>query len=101
MARRMDAHRSDLLKMDQLTSRLGARLLLVGRSAGIQVHPDAGARAAMATKLGVPDLSYPDTRLAEFARTHGIRAIMPASAMRQFAEANRAFLHGFRNSAFR
>ena len=88
-----------VLKIDELTSLMGARLLLVGLSAGIQVHPDAGVRAAMEKKLGVRDLFYPDKRLAEFARKHGIRAILPASEMQRFAERDRVFLHGFKNSA--
>jgi len=86
-----------ILKMDELTSRIGGKLMLVGLTMGIQVHPDPGFRAALEKKLGVGDLFYPDTRLAEFARKHGIRALMPAAEMQRFAETHRAFLHGFKN----
>jgi len=85
-----------ILKMDELTSRIGGKLILVGLTMGIQVHPDPGFRAVLEKKLGVGDLFYPDTRLAEFARKHGIRALMPAAEMQRFAETHRAFLHGFK-----
>jgi len=87
-----------ILKMDELTSRIGGKLMLVGLTMGIQVHPDPKFRAALEKKLGVGDLFYPDTRLAEFARKHGIRALMPAAEMQRFAETHRAFLHGFKNA---
>ena len=73
--------------------------MLVGLSAGVQVHPEPGVRAAVEKNLGVGDLFYPDMRLAEFARKHGIRALMPAAEMQRFAETNRVFLHGFKNAA--
>ena len=73
--------------------------MLVGLSAGVQVHPEPGVRAAIEKNLGAGDLFYPDRRLAEFARKHGIRALMPASEMQHFAETNRVFLHGFKNAA--
>src|SRR5882724_1876735 len=78
-----------IVKMDELTSRIGGKLMLVGLTTGVQVHPDPGFRAAFEKKLGVGDLFYPDTRLAAFARRHGIRALMPAAEMQRFAEAHR------------
>jgi hypothetical protein len=87
-----------ILKMDELTSRIGGKLMLVGLTMGIQVHPDPGFRATLEKKLGVGDLFYPNTRLAEFARKHGIRALMPAAEMQRFAETHKAFLHGFKNA---
>jgi hypothetical protein len=87
-----------ILKMDELTSRVGGKLILVGLSMGIQVHPDPAFRGALEKKLGVGDLFYPDTRLAELARKHAIRALMPAAEMQRFAETQKAFLHGFKNA---
>ena len=88
-----------ILKIDELASRMGAKVLLIGLSAGAQVHPEPGVRAAIEKNLGIGDLHYPDTRLAEFAGKHGIRALMLASEMQRFAETNRVFLHGFKNAA--
>lgn len=87
-----------ILKMDELTSRIGGKFMLVGLTMGIQVHPDPEFRAALEKKLGVGDLFYPDTRIAKFAREHGIRAVQLSAEMQRYAETHKVFLHGFENA---
>jgi hypothetical protein len=54
-------------------------------------------RAALARKLGVADLFYPDARLARFAAQRGIDALPLAPAMQPLAETRKAHFHGFAN----
>jgi hypothetical protein len=60
----------------------------------IQVHPEREVREALRAKLGVPDLLYPDSRIAEFAARRGIRALPLAPQMQRLAEEQGTFFHG-------
>lgn len=73
--------------------------LLVILSVGIQVHPDRATRDAFATKLGVPDLFYPERRLLELGQTEDIHVIALAPDLQRHAEAENIYLHGFANTA--
>ncbi len=73
----------------------GARFALVSVPYAIQVHPQRSVREALRSKLGVPDLFYPDARLADFARRQRILAVAIAPEMQQLAEASGAYFHGF------
>jgi hypothetical protein len=75
----------------------GAAFLLVTVPYAIQVHPSAEVRRALQETLGVSHLFYPDQRLAEFAKRHGIAAVTLAPDMQRFAEETGAYLHGFPN----
>jgi hypothetical protein len=61
----------------------------------IQVHPDAGARAAFQSRLGVGDLFYPERRFKALGERHGFQVFNLAPAFQLHAERNRVFLHGF------
>ncbi len=76
----------------------GANFHLVTMSNAIQVHPDAARRAAFAKALGVETLDYPDQRLAAFAAAEAIAATVLAPRLRDYAEANNTYLHGFANT---
>jgi len=88
----------ELIAMTQrLAERNGARFLFVTVPYAIQVHPDPEVRAALAKKLGVADLFYPDRRLAEFAARRGIDALPLAPAMQPLAKGRKVYFHGFAN----
>jgi hypothetical protein len=75
----------------------GAQFVVVTVPYAAQVHPDRELRAALAAKLGVEDLFYPDRRIGEFAARHGIRAIALAPQMQRLADQRGTFFHGFEN----
>lgn len=79
-------------------SRQGAAFLLVTVPYAVQVHPDRRVREAMQAKLGVPDLFYPDRRIAAFAAKQGIAVLTLAPEMLELAEAKGVALHGFANA---
>jgi hypothetical protein len=78
-----------------LAAKQGAGFLLVTVPYAIQVHPSAEARSSFERTLGVPDLFYPDRRLAQFAARHGIAAVPLAPAMQHLADETGVFFHGF------
>lgn len=87
-----------LQKTAELATASGARFLLTTVPYAIQVHPDPAIRAEVERKLGVPDLLFPDRRIADFARHHGIAAVPLAPALQPLAEARQAYFHGFPDS---
>jgi len=87
-----------LLAMNEEVRALGARLLVVTLSNGDQVHPDPTVRKEFSDRLGVENLDYPDTRIASFCDEHGIAVLTLAPTLRQYADANDVYLHGFENA---
>jgi len=87
-----------LAKTNELARRNGAGFMLVTVPYAVQVHPDALVREELQGKLGVTDLFYPDTRLAEFSRRNGIDAVPLAPEMQRLAEARKAYFYGFQES---
>jgi hypothetical protein len=84
-----------LLAMRDDVSAHGAKLLVVTLSNGIQVYPNAEVRAGFQKRLGVPDLFYPDRRVADFCSREGIDAIVLVLEMQAYADKNQTMLHGF------
>ena len=76
----------------------GAQFAVVTVPYAAQVHPDRRLRDALAAKLGVADLFYPDRRIAEHAARNGIRAIVLAPEMQRLADERGTFFHGFDNA---
>ena len=73
----------------------GARLLVVTGSNGIQVHPDPSVRERFARELKAEeDLLYPERRISALGEREGIEVMNLAPALREYAERNRAFVHG-------
>jgi len=64
-----------------------------------QVYPEAQVRRAFATELGVPNLAYPEIRLAEFAKSHNIPFFPLAHPLQEFAETQGIRLHGTQSFA--
>jgi hypothetical protein len=73
----------------------GARFVVVTLSNGIQVHPDANARAAFMRRVGATDLFYPDKRIASLGEREGFTVFTLAPELQLYAERNKVFLHGF------
>jgi len=73
----------------------GARFVLVTLSNPIQAHPDPSARQSFASRLGVPDLFYPERRFKALGDREGFPVINLAPDLQAHAERSRVFLHGF------
>ena len=86
-----------ILRTSELAASHGARFLIFTVPFAVQVHPDRELRAALREKLGVPDLLYPDARLAEFGKRTGTPVLPLAPAMQKLADQRGAYFHGFDN----
>jgi hypothetical protein len=65
----------------------------------IQVHPDPLVREAMQSKLDVPDLFYPDRRIAALSQRVGFGVVLLAPSMQRLAESQKIWFHGFNETA--
>jgi GDSL-like Lipase/Acylhydrolase family len=72
----------------------GAAFAMTTLTNPFQVLPDAAARQRFAEEMGVPDLSYPDRRLAEFAAASGFPDATLAPVLGAYAAEHHAALHG-------
>jgi hypothetical protein len=81
----------------EYAKRNGARFLLFTVPYAIQVYPDPKVRDALAKKLGVADLFYPDRRLERFGEQNGIDVLPLAPVMQRIAEERKVYFHGFPN----
>ncbi len=79
--------------------RHGAQFLLVTLSNPMQVHPDLRQRRHYAETLGIPDLLYPDRRLASWAEREHVQWTGLAEPMAAYAATHQTFLHGFPNAS--
>jgi len=73
----------------------GARFVIVTLSNGIQVWPDAAARAAFLKRIGAQDIFYPDNRIRDVCKQDRIDVLMLAPEMQKYADDQKVFLHGF------
>ena len=62
------------------------------------MNPDPAARQAYAQQLAVPDVDYPDRRVAAILERRGIAHVVLTPPLRQEAERSGACLHGFANA---
>jgi hypothetical protein len=73
----------------------GAQFVVVTLSNGPQVHPDPKVRDEFKKSLGIVDLFYPDNRIKALCMREQIPVITLAPELQEFAEHNKAPLHGF------
>ena len=73
----------------------GKKFLLVLADNAIQVLPDEVDRRGFAERYGLSSLDYADVRLRDFAVGNGIRVLWLAEWLRQVAEQEKVYLHGF------
>ncbi len=72
-----------------------AEFLAVTLSNSVQVYPEASCRHALAELMGVPDLFYPERRIAALGRREGFEVLNLAPPMQAYADERHAYLHGF------
>ena len=84
-----------ILQMRDEVTKGGARFVVVTLSNGPQVLPDAKWREAFKSRFGITDLFYPDNRIKSLAAREGIPVITLAPELKDYAEHNNVFLHGF------
>lgn len=87
-----------LAQLDREVRAAGARLFVVTLSSGIQVHPDPAARRQFEASVSGRDLSYPDRRIESAASRIGVDSIVLAPEMRERAERDKVYFHGFANT---
>jgi hypothetical protein len=75
-----------------------AMFLAVTEDTGIQVWPDSRVRKRFEERLGVPDLFYPDRRIAALGKREDFAVLNLAQPLEAYAEQHHAFLHGFSNT---
>ncbi|MGE0787802.1 MAG: SGNH/GDSL hydrolase family protein [Sandaracinaceae bacterium] len=87
-----------LARMNEEETARGARFGVITLTNAIQVAPTEEERAASARALGVPDLSYPDRRIAEAGARDGYPVLSLVTPLGTYALEHRAYLHGFENT---
>jgi hypothetical protein len=73
----------------------GAQFLVVVLDNDVQSLPDPRSRENFMQSIGVTDLSYPNRRVEDFCKAQGIEVLDIAPMMREYAERNNVYLHGF------
>ncbi|MDJ0950111.1 MAG: SGNH/GDSL hydrolase family protein [Alphaproteobacteria bacterium] len=76
----------------------GGVFWLVTLSNPVQIYPDSKIRQAFAEGLGIPDLTYPDRRLADVAAREGFPIISLAPLLLEMADEAGLYLHGFEDA---
>ena len=79
---------------DEAISR-NARFVVVTLSQGIQVYPDPKVRQNFMDRYGISDLFYPDHQFERICERQHVPAIILAPRLQEYAERNKAYLHGF------
>jgi hypothetical protein len=87
-----------ILMLNNEVKQIGADLLVVTLSNGIQVHPDPVVRASFMDSEGIDNLFYPDERIWEVCKLAGIAVMNLAKPFQIYAEQNSVCLHGFSNA---
>jgi hypothetical protein len=85
-----------LAAANEFASRNGIQFLVAIVTSQAQVYPDRRVREDLQKKLGVPDLFYPERRMAKFAKKQGIHMVPLAYEMQRLADADRIYFHGFK-----
>lgn len=86
-----------LALFDEEVRAAGAQPLLLVAGTGAQVHPQPRVSAALAGRLGLPDLGYPVRRLLQAASLARLPAVNLPAVMAAEAERRQVSLHGFDN----
>ena len=78
----------------------GSEFWITTLSNAEQTNPDLAARAALANRLGVSTLYYPDDRIRDFAHARNIPVISLAQPLADYSARTGKFLNGGYNAAF-
>ena len=85
-------------QLNDEVSAAGAKFFLVSLTNAIQVHPKAASREQFAKLLDIDDVVYPDRRIEQHCREHGIAVLSLVPGMQAYAQDHDEFLHGFENT---
>ena len=72
-----------------------SKFIVVTLSNPAQVYPDSSFRKSLTKKINNNDLFYPDKRIKKLGKEEGFLVINLAKKMKDYAEENQIFLHGF------
>jgi|TARA_B100001964_G_scaffold79653_1_gene89951 hypothetical protein len=84
--------------MNEEVKENGSKFFVATLSAPAQVHPDPSFRESFIKELDNNDLFYPDKRIKKLGKKEGFLVINLAKEMKDYAEKNKIFLHGFSNN---
>jgi hypothetical protein len=84
-----------IAQMSQEVKEHGAQFVVIVLDNDVQSLPNPKSRENFMRSIGVTDLSYPNRRVEDFCKSQGIEVLDIAPMMREFAERNNVFLHGF------
>ncbi len=82
--------------MNEEVKARGASFFVFTVSHGPQVYPDQERRREFAARFGIKDYFYPDRRLQSIGEKYGFPVLALAPAFQEYADANKVFLHGFK-----
>ena len=88
-----------IVKMRDEVAGMRARFLLVSIPVAIQANPDPNVRDRFRRDLRANDLLYPENRIRALANKEKIDVVLLAPSFQSYAEQNRVYLHGFKNTA--
>ncbi|MBE9116975.1 SGNH/GDSL hydrolase family protein [Lusitaniella coriacea LEGE 07157] len=90
----------DLLKLiDREIQEKNAEFWVVTLSNSPQVHPNPAIRQQYRQRWGIQDLFYPDRRIKKIGDRAGFPVLNLAPLFQKYADRNRTFFHGFKNTA--
>ncbi|MBD0369463.1 MAG: SGNH/GDSL hydrolase family protein [Pyrinomonadaceae bacterium] len=84
-----------IAQMSREVKEHGAQFVVIVLDNDVQSLPIAESRQNFMRSIGVTDLSYPNRRVEDFCKSQGIEVLDIAPMMREYAERNKVFLHGF------
>ena len=84
--------------MNQEVKEKDSKFIVVTLSTSTQVHPSSSFRKSFIEKINNNDLFYPDKRIKKLGDEEGFLVINLANKMKDYAEENQIFLHGFNNT---
>ena len=84
--------------MNKEVKEKGSKFIAVTLSTPAQVHPSPDFRKNFIKKIENNDLFYPDKRIKKLGEEEGFLVINLANKMKNYAEKNQIFLHGFNNN---
>ena len=84
--------------INQEVKKKDSKFIVVTLSTSAQVHPSPSFRKSFIEKINNNDLFYPDKRIKKLGDEEGFLVINLAEKMKNYAEKNEIFLHGFANT---
>jgi hypothetical protein len=87
-----------IAQFHQETTAIGSRFLVMVVPHAVEFHPNPMVRAEFAKRVGVKDLSYPDSRLRDIAQRLGFPALILSKELGRYSLVTGQALCGFANT---